>query len=53
MMLMVMNILIFAAGLLTYLGYGLPGFLYLAGAILISWIAATTIVNLSYHSLSF
>lgn len=39
MMLMVMNILIFAAGLLTFLGYGLPGFLYLAGATLISWIA--------------
>lgn len=39
MMPMVMNVLIFAAGLLVYLGYGLPGFLYLVGATLASWIA--------------
>ena len=39
MMPMMMDVLIFAAGLLVYLGYGLPGFLYLAGATLVSWIA--------------
>lgn len=39
MMPMMIDVLIFAAGLLVYLGYGLPGFLYLAGATLASWIA--------------
>lgn len=34
---MVMNCLIFVAGLLVYLGYGLTGFAYLAAATLISW----------------
>lgn len=34
---MVMNIVIFLAGLLVYAGYGLPGFGYLAAAVLLSY----------------
>ena len=38
-MTMVLNILIFLAGLLVYAGYGLPGLGYLAAAVLVSYAA--------------
>ena len=34
---MIVNVLIFLAGLLVYAGYGLPGLGYLAAAVLISY----------------
>lgn len=40
---MVINILIFAAGLLIYAGYGLAGFAYLAAATVISWLLGLAI----------
>ena len=34
---MIVNILIFIVGLAVYAGYGIPGLLYLAGGVLLSW----------------
>ena len=40
---MVMNILIFIVGLVIYAGYGISGFAYIAGAVLITYLAGLLI----------